>query len=67
VFRDGIQRPQLPDGQFPQKMSGHPKPHKRNFAQSEDNKISLIRQIALGCRGGLLTGKRNLTASRQRA
>jgi hypothetical protein len=48
MFLNGRQRAQLPDGQFPQKPARHRNhPYKKNFVLSKDNKISLIRQIAL--------------------
>jgi hypothetical protein len=48
MFLNGRQRAQLADGQFPQKPARHRNHlYKKNFAHSKDNKISLIRQIAL--------------------
>jgi hypothetical protein len=48
IFLDCRQRAQLADGQFPQKPAPHrTHPYKENFTQSKDNKILLIRQIAL--------------------
>jgi hypothetical protein len=48
MFLHGRQCPQLSDGQFPQKPARHRiHLYKKNFARAKDNKISLIRQIAL--------------------
>jgi hypothetical protein len=48
VLVNGGQRPQLANGQLPQKAARHGLPlHKENFAWIKDNKISLIRQSAL--------------------
>jgi hypothetical protein len=48
MFLNGRERAQLADRQFPQKPVRHRNHlYKKKFARSKDNKILLIRQIAL--------------------